>query len=135
MFDLYLHPLPSEDGFSHYSLTVHGCRIAFLYWPLLESARPVKFLWKLEQVRPVPGSWESWKEGTGIFWVALCPLMLHFQCLTFTPRFSCSPFQGWSPTESTPGLKRNWEHITTNIIPNQPSFTPCFISPFSYLEL
>uniref|UniRef100_A0A4W2I3Z4 Calsyntenin-3 n=1 Tax=Bos indicus x Bos taurus TaxID=30522 RepID=A0A4W2I3Z4_BOBOX len=39
-----------EDGFSHYSLTVHGCRIAFLYWPLLESARPVKFLWKLEQV-------------------------------------------------------------------------------------
>uniref|UniRef100_A0A2K6U500 Calsyntenin-3 n=2 Tax=Saimiri boliviensis TaxID=27679 RepID=A0A2K6U500_SAIBB len=40
----------NEDGFSHYSLTVHGCRIAFLYWPLLESARPVKFLWKLEQV-------------------------------------------------------------------------------------
>lgn len=23
----------NEDGFSHYSLTVHGCRIAFLYWP------------------------------------------------------------------------------------------------------
>ncbi|XP_007108377.1 calsyntenin-3 [Physeter macrocephalus] len=42
--------VPNEDGFSHYSLTVHGCRIAFLYWPLLESARPVKFLWKLEQV-------------------------------------------------------------------------------------
>ncbi|MBW03811.1 Calsyntenin-3, partial [Eschrichtius robustus] len=41
--------VPNEDGFSHYSLTVHGCRIAFLYWPLLESARPVKFLWKLEQ--------------------------------------------------------------------------------------
>ncbi|XP_004387302.1 calsyntenin-3 [Trichechus manatus latirostris] len=40
----------NEDGFSHYSLMVHGCRIAFLYWPLLESARPVKFLWKLEQV-------------------------------------------------------------------------------------
>ncbi|XP_051011278.1 calsyntenin-3 [Acomys russatus] len=40
----------NEDGFSHYALTVHGCRIAFLYWPLLESARPVKFLWKLEQV-------------------------------------------------------------------------------------
>ncbi|CAM2097341.1 unnamed protein product [Caretta caretta] len=40
----------SEDGYSHYSLAVHGCRIAFLYWPLLESARPVKFLWKLEQV-------------------------------------------------------------------------------------
>ncbi|GAB1291264.1 Calsyntenin-3 [Apodemus speciosus] len=40
----------NEDGYSHYSLTVHGCRIAFLYWPLLESARPVKFLWKLEQV-------------------------------------------------------------------------------------
>jgi len=40
----------NEDGFSHYSLTVHGCRIAFLYWPLLESACPVKFLWKLEQV-------------------------------------------------------------------------------------
>ncbi|XP_031239200.1 calsyntenin-3 [Mastomys coucha] len=40
----------NEDGYSHYSVTVHGCRIAFLYWPLLESARPVKFLWKLEQV-------------------------------------------------------------------------------------
>ncbi|KAM9172894.1 calsyntenin-3 isoform 1-T1 [Pangshura tecta] len=40
----------SEDGYSHYSLAMHGCRIAFLYWPLLESARPVKFLWKLEQV-------------------------------------------------------------------------------------
>uniref|UniRef100_H9GCU3 Calsyntenin-3 n=1 Tax=Anolis carolinensis TaxID=28377 RepID=H9GCU3_ANOCA len=40
----------TEDGYSHYSLAVHGCRIAFLYWPLLESARPVKFLWKLEQV-------------------------------------------------------------------------------------
>ncbi|XP_045637034.1 calsyntenin-3 isoform X1 [Ursus americanus] len=50
VFDPCLRPLPSEDGFSHYSLTVHGCRIAFLYWPLLESARPVKFLWKLEQV-------------------------------------------------------------------------------------
>uniref|UniRef100_K7FEF6 Calsyntenin 3 n=1 Tax=Pelodiscus sinensis TaxID=13735 RepID=K7FEF6_PELSI len=43
-------PLSTEDGYSHYSLAVHGCRIAFLYWPLLESARPVKFLWKLEQV-------------------------------------------------------------------------------------
>lgn len=43
--------LLAEDGYSHYSLAVHGCRIAFLYWPLLESARPVKFLWKLEQVR------------------------------------------------------------------------------------
>uniref|UniRef100_A0A8B9N552 Calsyntenin-3 n=1 Tax=Accipiter nisus TaxID=211598 RepID=A0A8B9N552_9AVES len=40
----------STDGYSHYSLAVHGCRIAFLYWPLLESSRPVKFLWKLEQV-------------------------------------------------------------------------------------
>ncbi|XP_069890030.1 calsyntenin-3-like [Dipodomys merriami] len=44
------HTVQNEDGFSHYSLTVHGCRIAFLYWPLLDSARPVKFLWKLEQV-------------------------------------------------------------------------------------
>uniref|UniRef100_A0A8C5SJ53 Calsyntenin-3 n=1 Tax=Laticauda laticaudata TaxID=8630 RepID=A0A8C5SJ53_LATLA len=42
--------MKSEDGYSHYSLTVHGCRVAFLYWPLLENARPVKFLWKLEQV-------------------------------------------------------------------------------------
>ncbi|XP_028910099.1 LOW QUALITY PROTEIN: calsyntenin-3 [Ornithorhynchus anatinus] len=39
----------NEDGLSHYSLAVHGCRLAFLYWPLLDSARPVKFLWKLEQ--------------------------------------------------------------------------------------
>ncbi|XP_054997383.1 LOW QUALITY PROTEIN: calsyntenin-3 [Sorex araneus] len=44
------HTVQNEDGFSHYALTVHGCRISFLYWPLLESARPVKFLWKLEQV-------------------------------------------------------------------------------------
>lgn len=55
---LCLTPVPFsallEDGFSHYSLTVHGCRISFLYWPLLESARPVKFLWKLEQVRQGP---------------------------------------------------------------------------------
>lgn len=51
---IFLH-LPclslAEDGYSHYSLAVHGCRIAFLYWPLLESSRPVKFLWKLEQVK------------------------------------------------------------------------------------
>lgn len=61
-----LFPVPLEDGFSHYSLTVHGCRIAFLYWPLLESARPVKFLWKLEQVRQGPASERTgWVEPRG----------------------------------------------------------------------
>ncbi|XP_029437521.1 calsyntenin-3 isoform X2 [Rhinatrema bivittatum] len=40
----------NEDSYSHYSLAVHGCRIAFLYWSLVDSAHPVTFLWKLEQV-------------------------------------------------------------------------------------
>ncbi|XP_043935642.1 calsyntenin-3 isoform X3 [Protopterus annectens] len=40
----------SEDSYTHYSLAVHGCRMAFLYWSQIETARPVKFLWKLEQV-------------------------------------------------------------------------------------
>lgn len=65
MFDSCPFPIPAEDGFSHYSLTVHGCRIAFLYWPLLESARPVKFLWKLEQVGQGPASERAgWAELT-----------------------------------------------------------------------
>ncbi|KAM4689877.1 calsyntenin-3-like, partial [Rhinophrynus dorsalis] len=38
-----------DGSFSHYTLAVHGCRISFLYWSLLDNARPVKFLWKLEQ--------------------------------------------------------------------------------------
>lgn len=87
------HPLPLEDGFSHYSLTVHGCRIAFLYWPLLESARPVKFLWKLEQVRLVPGSWESGVDVTSFqgkgfqgwagHFLGASSFSLHFQFLNF----------------------------------------------------
>ncbi|KAG2469687.1 calsyntenin-3 [Polypterus senegalus] len=40
----------NDDSFSHYSLSVHGCRLSLLYWPQLDNARPVKFLWKLEQV-------------------------------------------------------------------------------------
>ncbi|XP_041124681.1 calsyntenin-3-like isoform X2 [Polyodon spathula] len=40
----------NDDSFSHYSLSVHSCRLSLLYWPQLTSARPVKFLWKLEQV-------------------------------------------------------------------------------------
>ncbi|XP_018080516.1 calsyntenin-3 isoform X2 [Xenopus laevis] len=48
---LLCNTVQNGDGsFSHYTLAVHGCRISFLYWSLLESARPVKFLWKLEQV-------------------------------------------------------------------------------------
>ncbi|KAJ3597632.1 hypothetical protein NHX12_001149 [Muraenolepis orangiensis] len=39
-----------EDSFSHYSLSVHGCRLSLFYWPDVSAARPVKFLWKLEQV-------------------------------------------------------------------------------------
>ncbi|XP_053549035.1 calsyntenin-3-like [Bombina bombina] len=42
--------LNGDGTYSHYTLAVHGCRISFLYWPLLDTARPVKFLWKLEQV-------------------------------------------------------------------------------------
>ncbi|KAG7277906.1 hypothetical protein CRUP_004685 [Coryphaenoides rupestris] len=40
----------NEDSFSHYSLSVHGCRLSLFYWPDVSAARPVKFLWKLEQV-------------------------------------------------------------------------------------
>uniref|UniRef100_A0A8C2X1S0 Calsyntenin-3 n=1 Tax=Cyclopterus lumpus TaxID=8103 RepID=A0A8C2X1S0_CYCLU len=39
-----------NDSFSHYSLSVHGCRLSLFYWPDVSAARPVKFLWKLEQV-------------------------------------------------------------------------------------
>ncbi|KAG9344957.1 hypothetical protein JZ751_009497 [Albula glossodonta] len=40
----------NDDSFSHYSLSVHGCRLSLFYWPDVATARPVKFLWKLEQV-------------------------------------------------------------------------------------
>lgn len=40
----------TDDSFSHYSLSVHGCRLSLFYWPDVAAARPVKFLWKLEQV-------------------------------------------------------------------------------------
>ena len=40
----------ADDSFSHYSLSVHGCRLSLFYWPDVSAARPVKFLWKLEQV-------------------------------------------------------------------------------------
>uniref|UniRef100_A0A8C6KAX5 Calsyntenin-3 n=1 Tax=Nothobranchius furzeri TaxID=105023 RepID=A0A8C6KAX5_NOTFU len=40
----------NEDSYSHYSLSVHGCRLSLFYWPDVSAARPVKFLWKLEQV-------------------------------------------------------------------------------------
>ncbi|KAM4636220.1 calsyntenin-3 [Discoglossus pictus] len=47
---LLCNTVQNDGGYSHYTLAVHGCRISFLYWPLLDTARPVKFLWKLEQV-------------------------------------------------------------------------------------
>ncbi|XP_077323265.1 calsyntenin-3 [Lithobates pipiens] len=47
---LLCNTVQNDGSFSHYTLAVHGCRISFLYWSLLDSARPVKFLWKLEQV-------------------------------------------------------------------------------------
>lgn len=40
----------TDDSYSHYSLSVHGCRLSLFYWPDVSAARPVKFLWKLEQV-------------------------------------------------------------------------------------
>lgn len=40
----------NDDSFSHYSLSVHGCRLSLFYWPVVAVARSVKFLWKLEQV-------------------------------------------------------------------------------------
>ncbi|KAF3839255.1 hypothetical protein F7725_017972 [Dissostichus mawsoni] len=44
------HRVQHDDSFSHYSLSVHGCRLSLFYWPDVSAARPVKFLWKLEQV-------------------------------------------------------------------------------------
>uniref|UniRef100_A0A673IJR8 Calsyntenin-3 n=1 Tax=Sinocyclocheilus rhinocerous TaxID=307959 RepID=A0A673IJR8_9TELE len=40
----------NDDSYSHYSLSVHGCRLSLFYWPDVSATRPVKFLWKLEQV-------------------------------------------------------------------------------------
>ncbi|KAI4895771.1 hypothetical protein NFI96_010026 [Prochilodus magdalenae] len=40
----------NDDSYSHYALSVHGCRLSLFYWPDVSAARPVKFLWKLEQV-------------------------------------------------------------------------------------
>ncbi|XP_076137132.1 calsyntenin-3 isoform X2 [Alosa pseudoharengus] len=40
----------NDDSYSHYSLSVHGCRLSLLYWADVSADRPVKFLWKLEQV-------------------------------------------------------------------------------------
>ncbi|XP_009997167.1 PREDICTED: calsyntenin-3 [Chaetura pelagica] len=59
--EIDLLPVPSPTANWTAQLSVHysqdssliywvNGRISFLYWPLLESARPVKFLWKLEQV-------------------------------------------------------------------------------------
>ncbi|XP_064165503.1 calsyntenin-3 [Anguilla rostrata] len=45
----------NDDSFSHFSLSVHGCRLSLFYWPDVAAARPVKFLWKLEQV--CDGEW------------------------------------------------------------------------------
>lgn len=88
--------LPLEDGYSHYSVTVHGCRIAFLYWPLLESARPVKFLWKLEQVRREGGplkwmelSFRGFQASGVVVVVASMALSLVSPGLVY-PRLSCS---------------------------------------------
>ncbi|KAG8551399.1 hypothetical protein GDO81_004094 [Engystomops pustulosus] len=47
---LLCNTVQNDGSFSHYTLAVHGCRISFLYWSLLDSAHPVKFLWKLEQI-------------------------------------------------------------------------------------
>ncbi|XP_063291262.1 calsyntenin-3 [Pelobates fuscus] len=55
---LLCNTVQNEGSFSHYTLAVHGCRISFLYWSLLDSARPVKFLWKLEQV--CDGEWHHY---------------------------------------------------------------------------
>lgn len=49
----------TDDSFSHYALSVHGCRLSLFYWPDVAAARPVKFLWKLEQVL-----WELWRSVT-----------------------------------------------------------------------
>lgn len=50
LFSCPLLSCSTDDSFSHYSLSVHGCRLSLFYWPDVSAARPVKFLWKLEQV-------------------------------------------------------------------------------------
>ncbi|KAG8130198.1 hypothetical protein E2320_016776, partial [Naja naja] len=104
----------SEDGYSHYSLTVHGCRIAFLYWPLLENARPVKFLWKLEQV--CDDEWHHYALNLEFPTVTLYvdgvsydPALIHDNGLIHPPRHESSLMIGacWAEERNKEKIKGN----------------------------
>ncbi|XP_048359191.1 calsyntenin-3 isoform X1 [Sphaerodactylus townsendi] len=106
--------MQSEDGYSHYSLAVHGCRIAFLYWPLLESSRPVKFLWKLEQV--CDDEWHHYALNLEFPTVTLYvdgvsydPALIHDNGLIHPPRLEPSLIIGacWAEEKNKDKMKGN----------------------------
>ncbi|XP_006210954.2 calsyntenin-3 [Vicugna pacos] len=115
----------NEDGFSHYSLTVHGCRIAFLYWPLLESARPVKFLWKLEQV--CDDEWHHYALNLEFPTVTLYadgisfdPALIHDNGLIHPPRREPALMIGACWTEEKNKEKEKGGDNTTDATPGDP---------------
>lgn len=118
----------NEDGFSHYSLTVHGCRIAFLYWPLLESARPVKFLWKLEQV--CDDEWHHYALNLEFPTVTLYadgisfdPALIHDNGLIHPPRREPALMIGACWTEEKNKEKEKGGDNSTDTTPGDPLLT------------
>uniref|UniRef100_A0A8D0H974 Calsyntenin-3 n=1 Tax=Sphenodon punctatus TaxID=8508 RepID=A0A8D0H974_SPHPU len=116
----------SEEGYSHYSLAVHGCRIAFLYWPLLESARPVKFLWKLEQV--CDDEWHHYALNLEfptvtiyVDGVSYDPALIHDNGLIYPPRQEPSLLIGacWAE-EKTKEKPRGTENATGDLVQGDP---------------
>ncbi|NWH34536.1 CSTN3 protein, partial [Chloropsis hardwickii] len=112
----------SEDGYSHYSLAVHGCRISFLYWPLLESARPVKFLWKLEQV--CDDEWHHYALNLEFPTVTLYvdgvsydPALIHDNGLIHPPRPEPSLLIGacWAAEEKNKEKTKGSENATDSV--------------------
>ncbi|NXC50404.1 CSTN3 protein, partial [Penelope pileata] len=115
----------SEDGYSHYSLAVHGCRIAFLYWPLLESARPVKFLWKLEQV--CDDEWHHYALNLEFPTVTLYvdgvsydPALIHDNGLIHPPQPEPSLMIGACWTEEKNKEKTKGDENSTDIVQGDP---------------
>lgn len=115
----------SEDGYSHYSLAVHGCRISFLYWPLLESARPVKFLWKLEQV--CDDEWHHYALNLEFPTVTLYvdgvsydPALIHDNGLIHPPRPEPSIMIGACWTEEKNREKTKGSENTTDAVQGDP---------------
>uniref|UniRef100_W5MLU6 Calsyntenin-3 n=1 Tax=Lepisosteus oculatus TaxID=7918 RepID=W5MLU6_LEPOC len=70
----------NDDSFSHYSLSVHGCRLSLLYWPDLGAARPVKFLWMMLLKKVCDGEWHHF-----VVSVEFPAVTLYVDGVTFDP--------------------------------------------------